>query len=257
MNAALLLLSAIIIFVFMNIMFLIAQFKKDNSIVDIGWGLGFLAVVSGFTFNIGSPSISQFIFLGMIAAWSLRLAGYIFKRNHGTGEDYRYAAWRKEWGKNVVWRAYLQVFMLQGFIMWIVLSPSYAVFSSQSESLNPTHYIGILLWLVGFYFEAVGDAQMMRFKSNSFNKGKVMNTGLWKYTRHPNYFGEALLWWGFGFFSFTPELWWLSITGPAVITFFLLKVSGVAMLERKYDGNTKYAEYKRTTNAFLPWFPKK
>ena len=140
--------------------------------------------------------------------------------------------------------------------MFIVLSPSYAVFSNTESTLGIPHYIGIFLWIVGFYFEAVGDAQMMRFKSDSANKGKVMNQGLWKFTRHPNYFGEALLWWGFGVFSFTPELWWLSFLGPSVITFFLLKVSGVAMLERKYDGNPKYAEYKRTTNAFLPWFPK-
>jgi steroid 5-alpha reductase family enzyme len=111
--------------------------------------------------------------------------------------------------------------------------------------------------LIGFYFEAVGDAQMMRFKSNQANKGKLMNQGLWKFTRHPNYFGEALLWWGFGIYSFTPELWWFSILGPALITFLLLKVSGVAMLEKKYDGNPQYAEYKRTTNAFLPWFPRK
>jgi steroid 5-alpha reductase family enzyme len=240
----------------MNIMFVIAQLKKDNSIVDIGWGLGFLAVVSGFVLTSKSPSVPQLVFLGMIAVWALRLAGYIFKRNRGTGEDYRYAAWRKEWGKTVVWRAYLQVFMLQGFIMFMVLSPSYALFSEVAAGLEITHFVGILLWSIGFYFEAIGDAQMMRFKSDTTNKGKVMNSGLWKYTRHPNYFGEALLWWGFGVFSLSAELWWLSLIGPAAITFFLLKVSGVAMLERKYDGNSKYAEYQRTTNAFLPWFPK-
>lgn len=257
MNTDLFILSAKIIFVFMNVMFVIAQIKKDNSIVDIGWGLGFLSVTIGLLISTGFQSIVQLSFLTMIALWSLRLAGYIFRRNRGTGEDYRYAAWRKEWGKNVVWRAYLQVFMLQGAIMWIVLSPSYAVFASASNTFGITHYVGALLWAVGFYFEAVGDAQMMRFKAEPNNKGKVMNQGLWKYTRHPNYFGEALLWWGFGVFSFTTELWWLSLIGPAVITFFLLKVSGVAMLERKYDGNPKYAEYKRTTNAFLPWFPKR
>jgi steroid 5-alpha reductase family enzyme len=97
---------------------------------------------------------------------------------------------------------------------------------------------------------------MMRFKANPSNKEKVMNKGLWRLTRHPNYFGEALLWWGFGVYSFTTDLWWLSLIGPIVITFLLLKVSGVAMLERKYEGNLKYDEYKRTTNVFIPWFPK-
>lgn len=256
MNSELFLLSAKIIFVFMNVMFIIAQIKKDNSIVDIGWGLGFLLVTVGLMLSTGFQSLVHLTFLAMIALWSLRLAGYIYKRNRGTGEDYRYAAWRKEWGKNVVWRAYLQVFMLQGFIMWIVLSPSYSVFADLAVTFGITHYVGVLLWAIGFYFEAISDAQMMRFKSDASNKGKVMNQGLWKYTRHPNYFGEALLWWGFGMFSFTTEMWWLSVIGPALITFFLLKVSGVAMLERKYDGNPKYAEYQRTTNAFLPWFPK-
>ncbi|MGB0915987.1 MAG: DUF1295 domain-containing protein [Flavobacteriales bacterium] len=256
MNLETLYISAAIIFVFMNIMFLIAQFIKDNSIVDIGWGLGFLSVNIGLMILTGKQSAVHIAFVIMIALWAIRLAGYIFKRNRGTGEDYRYAAWRKEWGKNVVWRAYLQVFMLQGVIMWIVLSPAYVVFSGSGEGFQIAHYVGFFLWLIGFYFEAVGDAQMMRFKANPSNKGKVMNQGLWKYTRHPNYFGEALLWFGFGVFSLSADLWWLSLIGPAVITFFLLKVSGVAMLERKYDGNSKYAEYKRTTNAFLPWFPK-
>jgi steroid 5-alpha reductase family enzyme len=257
MNTELLMLSAKIIFVFMNVMFIIAQIKKDNSIVDIGWGIGFLAVTVGLVINTGFQSPVHLIFLFMILLWALRLAGYIYKRNRRTGEDYRYAAWRKDWGKNVVWRAYLQVFMLQGAIMWVVLSPLYALFANTTPDFGLAHYFGVFLWIIGFYFESVGDAQMMRFKSDESNNGKLMNKGLWKITRHPNYFGEALLWWGFGVFSFTLELWWLSFIGPAVITFFLLKVSGVVMLERKYNGNSKYDEYKRTTNAFIPWFPKK
>ena len=241
----------------MNVMFVIAQIKKDNSIVDIGWGLGFLAVTIGLVFTTGLQSQVHLVFLFMIMLWSLRLARYIFKRNLGTGEDYRYAAWREEWGKNVVWRAYLQVFMLQGVIMWIVLSPSYAVFSNPNTEFGALQCFGVFLWIIGFYFESVGDSQMMRFKAKEGNKGKLMNQGLWKYTRHPNYFGEALLWCGFGVYSFTAETWWLSLIGPAVITFFLLKVSGVAMLERKYDGNSKYDEYKRITSSFIPWFSKK
>ena len=257
MSTELFITSAKIIFVFMNVMFLIAQVKKDNSIVDIGWGLGFLSVTVGLMPETGFQPGVHLAFLLMILLWSLRLSGYIFKRNRGAGEDFRYAAWRKEWGKNVVWRAYLQVFMLQGVIMWVVLTPSYALFSNPNIEFGIPHFVGVFLWIIGFYFEAVGDAQMMRFKANDANKGKLMNQGLWKYTRHPNYFGEALLWWGFGVFSLSVEYWWLSLIGPAVITFFLLKVSGVAMLERKYDGNSKYAEYQRTTNAFIPWFPKK
>jgi steroid 5-alpha reductase family enzyme len=247
--------AALTIFAFMNVMFVLAQIKKDNSIVDIGWGIGFLLVTLRLSWQTGFTAVPHLIFLLMIAVWAIRLASYIYVRNRGTGEDYRYAAWRKKWGKNVVWRAYLQVFILQGVIMAIVLSPAYSMYSFAETELGIKHWVGMAMWLVGFYFESVGDAQMKRFKADPANKGVVMNTGLWRYTRHPNYFGEAVLWWGVGIFSITFDLWWLSLIGPAVITFFLLKVSGVAMLERKYDGNPKYAEYTRTTNAFLPWKP--
>lgn len=257
MDTEILTLSAKIIFIFMNVMFLIAQLKKDNSIVDIGWGIGFILVTMVLVLSSGMASPVHLAFFAMVLIWGWRLAEYIYKRNRGSGEDFRYAAWRKEWGKNVVWRAYLQVFVLQGIIMWIVLSPAYAMFNNPSEEFGSKHLIGILLWGIGFYFEAVGDNQMQRFRADKANKRTVMDQGLWKLTRHPNYFGEALLWWGLGIFAFNPDLWWLSFIGPAVITFLLLKVSGVAMLERKYDGNSKYAQYKRTTSAFIPWFPKK
>lgn len=247
--------SLFIIFLYMNVMFILAQMKKDNSIVDIGWGIGFLLVSVSLMAKTGGGGLTHILFLIMLAIWAIRLASYIFVRNRGTGEDYRYAAWRKEWGKNVVWRAYLQVFMLQGLIMAIVLSPAYAMFSMTEAEFEVQHMIGFLIWGVGFYFEALGDAQMKKFKADPANKGRVMNSGLWRYTRHPNYFGEAVLWFGLGVFSIHPDHWWLSFIGPLVITFFLLKVSGVAMLERKYEGNTKYAEYRRTTNAFVPWFP--
>lgn len=256
MNISLMLECAVLVFLYMNSMFLIALRLRNNSIVDVGWGFGFV-VISVWAFIQSEQTIIQWILLLLVILWGVRLAWYIYSRNKGKGEDYRYAAWRKEWGSSVVLRSYIQVFLLQGVFMLIIASPLYAAFSSAKTSISWNIILGVILFAVGFFFEAIGDAQMKTFKSNVSNQGMIMRHGLWKYTRHPNYFGEALLWWGIGVFSFEVSTWYLSILGPMVITFLLLKVSGVALLERKYDGNDKYADYIRTTNAFLPWCPKK
>lgn len=246
--------SAIAVFVFMNLMFLVALRLKDNSIVDIGWGLGFILIASIGVIRHGHEKLHLLLF-SMIALWGVRLAAYIFIRSRGKGEDFRYAAWRKEWGGTVVWRSYLQVFMLQGIFMLTIVSPLWAAFSDVGSSLGVNTWIGAMLWCVGFYFEAVGDAQMMAFKSNPENRGRIMRSGLWRYTRHPNYFGEALLWCGIGLVAASGPVWYLAAIGPAVLTFLLLRVSGVTMLEKKYEGNPKYADYVEKTSAFLPWRP--
>lgn len=247
--------SAIAVFIFMNLMFLLALRLKDNSIVDIGWGIGFILIASVGLLGHGQGVVHQLLF-AVVVMWGVRLAAYIFIRNRGKGEDFRYAAWRKEWGSSVVWRSYLQVFMLQGLFMLTIASPLWAGFSTQGGSVGWNIWAGLLLWLIGFYFEAVGDAQMMVFKRNLANKGLIMRSGLWRYTRHPNYFGEALLWWGIGLMAASGPLWYIAPIGPAVITFLLLRVSGVTMLEKKYDGNPKYADYVRQTSTFIPWWPR-
>lgn len=255
MNWLLLQNSALIVFIFMVVMFLIAQKIKDNSIVDIGWGIGFVLIAIS-SFLLSEQTTVQWIAVALITVWGLRLATYIFSRNIGNGEDYRYAQWREEWGKYVVVRAFFQVFMLQGAIMLIVASPLYVIFSQPLE-LTWNVYLALVVWLFGFYFEAMGDYQMARFKKNPANKGIVMRQGVWKYTRHPNYFGDATQWWGIFLLALMSPYWYWAAIGPAVMHFFLVKVSGVAMLERKYKGNPKYADYIATTSAFLPWFPKK
>ncbi len=236
-------------------MFIIAQRLKDNSIVDIGWGIGFwLIAISCFLHSEQTPI--HWIALVLITVWGLRLAWYIYGRNKGNGEDYRYAQWREEWGKNVAIRAFFQVFMLQGAIMLVVASPLYVLFS-QSLELTWNVYLGMAVWVVGFFFEAVGDLQMAKFKADGSNKGKVMRQGVWNYTRHPNYFGDAAQWWGVFLLALMSPYWYIAAIGPAVMHFFLVKVSGVALLEKKYKGNPKYADYIATTSAFFPWFPKK
>lgn len=255
MNTPYILESALTVFLFMNLMFLLALRLKDNSIVDIGWGIGFI-LIAGLGFWRHADGVVPLAVLVMTTLWGARLAGYIYLRSRGKGEDFRYAKWREQWGNSVVWRSYLQVFMLQGIIMLLVASPLFSVFSCGGDEVNWMMVVGIILWAVGFLFEAVSDGQMMRFKSDPANKGRIMQNGLWRYSRHPNYFGEALLWWGIGLAGFSTELWYLSFAGPGLLTFLLLRVSGVAMLERKYVGNPDYQSYVETTRSFIPWFPK-
>lgn len=246
------LISALYIFIFMNFMYLLALRLKDNSIVDIGWGIGFIIVSLAMLFDRGTFYPRQLLITALVILWGLRLALYIFMRNKGKGEDFRYKQWRNEWGKTIYWRSYLQVFMLQGAIMFVIALPLMQVNASNSSELLPADFIGAAVWLIGFLFEAVGDGQMMRFKNNPANKGKIMRYGLWKYTRHPNYFGEALLWWGIFIIAAGAGNIFISVISPVALTYLLLRVSGVAMLEKKYTGNPEYDEYIRTTSSFVP-----
>jgi steroid 5-alpha reductase family enzyme len=194
---------------------------------------------------------------GMVILWGLRLAIYIFIRNRGKKEDFRYAKWRKDWGKSWILRSYLQVFILQGFFMLSIAYPLFLYDSNQVKALNCLDLIGMLAWLLGFFFEAVGDHQLSRFKQDPANKGQIMDQGLWRYTRHPNYFGEALMWWGIFVLTLNTSLGWAAIFSPVIITTLLLRVSGVPLLEKKYADNPQYRDYVRRTSSFLPWFPKK
>lgn len=251
------LLSAATIFVFMLIMFFIALLLKNNGVADIGWGIGFI-LVAAVTMEQNFPSLpKQRLLMFLIVLWGCRLASYVTIRNWGKPEDFRYANWRKEWGNTVIWRSFLQVFMLQGAIMFAIALPIIIINSTPSTDFSDWLYgLGAGLWVVGFFFESVADHQMFFFKEDVHNKGKVMDKGLWRYSRHPNYFGESLQWWGVFVLAIPSGMWYISIISPVLLTFLLLKVSGVSLLEKKYDGNDKYAEYKRKTNAFIPWLPK-
>lgn len=251
-------LTAVVIFAFMCVLFVLATLIKNNSIADIGWGLGF-AIVALILFLCNPNQTSGLkVITAMTVLWGMRLSVYLFIRNAGKPEDWRYANWRKEWGSSVVLRSFLQVFMLQGAIMYLNLLPVIVSNASQKIGANPLPFfvIGFSLWSLGFLFETIADWQMYFFKNNEANKGKVMNKGLWRYSRHPNYFGEALLHWGIFVVSIPFGFWYISIAAPIAITYLLLKVSGVVMLEKKYEGNDDYSVYKRTTSAFIPFPPK-
>ncbi len=247
--------SAITAFLFMVLMFFIAQLKKDNSIVDIGWGLGFIAIALSLMVFPANKDIQDYLMTSIIAVWGLRLALHIYLRSKGKGEDFRYAKWRLDWGKKAVINAFYRVFMLQGAIMLVVSLPIIIVFGSSNSNLGLINFLGILVFIAGFLFEAIGDMQLYCFKRKEENKGKIITVGLWKYTRHPNYFGEALLWWGIALFTAGTELFLLSFISPLVITLLLRFLSGVPMLEKKYEGRQDWEEYKKKTPPFIPFFP--
>lgn len=249
--------AAISVFLYMHIVFAIALIKKDNSIVDIAWGLGFILVtVLTLFLEAGTTSLQILISL-LVLMWGVRLAIHIFFRNKGRGEDWRYANWRREWGRWFVVRAYFQVFLLQALLLLVIACPIILVNSAQTGNLGLLAIIGTLLWILGFFFESVGDYQLLRFKRNPDNKGKLMIQGLWKFSRHPNYFGECVMWWGIFLIALSIPRGWTAIISPLLITFLLLRVSGVVMLETKYKDNKEFMEYAKRTNAFFPWFPKK
>jgi len=275
MHYGLFLLSAAAILVFQCLLFCIALLKKNNGVADIGWGIGFIiiAIVSDLykdnASNIDHDWVSQNVILLLVIAWGLRLSLYLYVRNWSKPEDWRYAKWRQEWGKSFYVRSFLQVFILQGFFMMVIGSPIILSFQSivnfQSHSylscyiIWSLYFLGITFWLIGFFFQAVGDYQLYSFKKDTANKGRIMRYGVWRYTRHPNYFGEATMWWGIFLISCVSVHSILDIAlrviGPATITFMLLRVSGVTMLESKYKGNEEYESYQKNTSSFLPMRP--
>ena len=246
-----------ILLLFMTAMFCLAMFLKDNSIVDVAYGLAFLLVGWSVYAMYGSGQPRQLLLLLLVTAWGARLAGHIFLRKRGEqGEDFRYRQWREDWGKSFVWRSFLQIFMLQGTVIYLVSLPVLMVIDHPGGALGLLDLFGTLLWLVGFLFEAIGDRQLLRFKKNPANRGKIIQTGLWRYTRHPNYFGEATLWWGVWLIALGAPYGMAAIISPLLIDFLLLKVSGIPLLEAKYAGNPDFAIYRQRTNAFFPWLPK-
>lgn len=249
--------SIVEVFLYMNLIFLIALIKKNNSIVDIAWGIGFILVALFNFFYQPGFTARQMLVMLLIVLWGIRLAHYIYCRNRNKPEDFRYAAWRRQWGKYWVIRSYFQVFMIQGLFMLVVVSPVFVLHNDTGGKLGILEILGAALWLVGFLFQSIGDLQMSNFKKDAANKGKVMTSGLWQYTRHPNYFGETSMWWGiFLIVAGIPNSWW-AIISPVTITFLLLFVSGVPLLEKKYKDNPEFQEYAVKTSAFIPWFPRK
>ena len=252
------LVAAITILCIMVATWLLSLIMKNASIVDIVWGLGFAITSWVLAITIDGDSTRQILLAVMVGSWGLRLGGYLAKRNIGHGEDWRYKAMRKKKGARFGLISLVTVFGLQGVLMWVVSLPVMFGNSDATPGVGPLAVIGVMVWAVGLSFEAVGDWQLVQFKKDPNNAGKVMRTGLWSLTRHPNYFGDALLWWGIGIVGAETGSGVIGFIGPVVMTVFLLRVSGVPMLERSLMKRREgYAEYAARTSAFIPRPPKR
>ncbi|MCX7836322.1 MAG: DUF1295 domain-containing protein [bacterium] len=243
---------AIVVVYFTWIWFL-SVFKKDVSIVDIAWGIGFL-LLALLHFLLQPPTLRGTVVLLLTSIWAVRLSGHIYLRHRGKPEDARYRKWREEGGSSWWWQSYFRVFLLQAAILWIVARPLAVSISAASTAWQLWDSLAVLLWAIGFGFELIGDCQLVRFLKQP-DRPPFLRTGLWRYTRHPNYFGEAVLWWGFGLFAVSVgEVW--ALVSPILITVLLRFFSGVPLLETSMMKKEGYADYCKTTNAFFPWFPK-
>ena len=249
------LISLLVIFVFMNLFFLISILLKRNDIADSAWGIGFIVVSIFNLFASNHMQQTKIILTALVILWGIRLTSYITLRNWNKNEDYRYKEWKEKWGKNILLKSYLQVFLLQGLFMFLVSLPV-TLYNRFDGGVMFYSFIGLLVWVLGFYFETVGDLQMFFFKKDPKNKGKIMDQGLWQYTRHPNYFGEVSMWWGIWILTLGSTYWYIGIIGPLTISYLILKVSGIPMLEKKYEGNKEFEKYKSKTSVFIPWFTK-
>jgi steroid 5-alpha reductase family enzyme len=250
------------LFVALGIMLLawiISVLKKDAGVTDIFWGLGFVFIVWVSFFRGDGYTLRGLLLAFLTSIWGLRLAVHILIRNWGQPEDHRYQAFRKRDGARFWYKSLYTVFGLQALLMWIIsLVIQTGVISPLPDQLTWLDMLGTLVWILGFLFEAVADLQLARFKSDPCHQGKVMDKGLWAFSRHPNYFGESLIWWGIFLITLSTRRSIWTIISPILITFLLLRVSGVRMLERTITKRRpEYEAYIRNTSAFIPWFTKK
>lgn len=244
----------------MTLLWLVSIPLQNVSIVDIFWGLGFVLAGGIYFWRSDEDSPRSLLVLILVAVWGIRLAAHLAVRNIGHGEDRRYREFRKNAGpERYWWYSFFQVFLLQSLLMWIVSAPLLGAMHPAPDAareLGWLDFVGITIWSVGLFFEAGSDWQLRRFKRNPENQGKLLTTGFWRYTRHPNYFGDSAVWWGFGILSCAAGSYVCAL-GSLFMTGLIIKVSGVALLEKSL-GNEKpgYAEYARRTSAFIPWFPR-
>jgi steroid 5-alpha reductase family enzyme len=251
--------ALIVIMILMTLLWIVSIIIKNVSIVDLFWGAGFVIAGVFYFFRCEGNETRKIILLILTSIWGLRLSIYLAWRNIGKGEDFRYRQFRKQYGENRYWWiSFFQTFLLQGVLMWLISSPLLgAQFYGKGNPIGIIDFAGIALWIIGFTFEAGGDFQLAAFKADPSNKGKVLDKGFWHYTRHPNYFGDTAVWWGFGLISVAAGSY-LPVLGSLLMTALIIKVSGVALLEKSLkEVKPGYREYIDKTSAFIPWFPKK
>jgi steroid 5-alpha reductase family enzyme len=249
-----------LVFVYMTVWFVAAMVVRRNDIVDVAWGLGFIVIAVSLLLRFQpAPSARLYLAAALVFAWGGRLAWHIARRNlrPGRTEDPRYAEWRRSWGSWLVVRSFLQIFMLQGVFMLLVSSPVQVMGAAAGPALGALDVVGLAVWLCGFAFESIGDAQLARFLADPASRGHIMGKGLWAFTRHPNYFGEATMWWGLGIMALSIPGGWIGLIGPITITWLLTMVSGIPLVEGPRKGEPEWEAYKARTSAFIPRPPRK
>jgi steroid 5-alpha reductase family enzyme len=242
----------------MVLLWILSLRLRDVSIIDIAWG-GAGAIIAILTFLNTDGTLSRRVLLtSLTVIWGVRLALHIGIRKWGKPEDFRYAAFRAEHGETWPLRSLFTVFLLQAFLIWIVTMPvQVGQFWPTPAGLTPLEWVGAAIWAEGFLWQAVADFQLTRFLADPANAGTVLDRGLWRYSRHPNYFGETLMWWGIFLIAVVTPKGWLTALSPVLITYLLTKKSGVPLLEESLmDRREGYREYVRRTNAFFPWPPR-
>jgi steroid 5-alpha reductase family enzyme len=256
--AALLGVEAGVVLAMVTALWAVSVAVRDTSIVDVFWGSGFV-VVAWVGFGLGDGGGRRLLLALLVTAWGLRLTLYLARRNLGKGEDYRYAEMRRRHGESWPLRSLAVVFWLQGALMWVVSLPVQTAMAEGADA-GPVAlaWVGVATWAFGLLFEGVGDLQLSRFKADPANRGAVMDRGLWRYTRHPNYFGDFCVWWGFWLVALAAGAPWWAAVGPALMSVLLIRVSGVALLERSLARRREgYADYVARTSAFFPWPPRR
>ena len=252
-------LTGLVILGLVSAVWLLSLLRRDSSIIDIFWGFGF--VLACWIYFAATPDgylPRKGLLTLLVTLWGLRLSLYILIRNWKRGEDYRYRQWRQAAGRSWWWRSYFKVFLLQGALLWLISTPLLAAQLSPSPArLTVLDVLAVLIWGIGFFFETVGDWHLRRFKADPGNRGRLLTSGVWRYTRHPNYFGDAAQWWGFYLFALGAGGWW-TVFSPLLMTILLVRVSGAAMLEKALVENKPgYREYMQQTRAFIPWAPRR
>lgn len=243
------------LFLHVHLWFAVSLMKSRNDVADIAWGLGIMSI-AWLSFALWEAFSWIAIVVNIfISLWGLRLAWHISSRHAKWPEDARYLAWRKSWGKYFFVRSYLQIFWLQGILMFLVAIPVILINWNNIPWVNTAVWLGICLFITGFIIEIIADTQLRLFLSDSRNHGKLIQTWLWRYSRHPNYFGEVLLWCGIGIISVGSGKWY-GLVGSILIAFLIIFVSWIPLLERKYAHRLDWKEYQKNTSIFFPW-PKK
>lgn len=246
-----------VIFVYVTLWFVISLMLRRNDVADLAWGLGIALIAMTMLVLVTIPSLRMEMLSAMAFIWGVRLTTHIYLRFTNKGEDKRYAAWRSAWGHWFMPRSYAQIFLLQGALMVVVAYPFVHAGLYPEAAFTMFDVVGVLLWTVGLILETWSDRDLRRFTANPANAGKVLERGLWRYSRHPNYFGEVLQWWGIGIVLLAVPYGYLALVGPVTITALILFVSGIPMLETALMKNPEYRVYAERTSKFFPLPPKR